>query len=122
MSLGIGIMAENKKVKSNDEQKSVTIKKIAMMDVEKVVSKAASVQKLKAERVKKEKELERWLENAKKQIEKPDSKDYQAKLIKRYEQEYKDKKEKLILEFQKNLKEVNKNVTNQIVNAVKENN
>ena len=115
-------MAEKENVNSNEGKKSVTTMRIAMMDVDRVVSKAASVQELKKEREQKEKELERWLNNARKQIEKPDSKDVKSKLAQRYEKEFQEKKAAVAREFKEKLKSVNENVTRQIITAVKENN
>lgn len=101
---------------------SVTVKRIAMIDVDRVVAKSSLVKKLKQEHDKKNKEVERWLKNVKKQIEKPDSKAVQAKLIKRYDAEFVQKKEEIAQEFREKLKIVNADITAQINNIAKANN
>lgn len=88
--------------------------KIAMIDVDRVVAMSSKVNKLKSEYEKNNKELQRWLKNVKKQIDKPDSKSVQAKLIKRYDAEFKQKKEQLTNDFQEKLVLVNQDVSNQI--------
>mgnify|MGYP002627429495 CR=1 FL=1 len=110
---------ENDNVKKNN---TVTNPRIAMIDVDRVVAKSSSVKKLKSEHDKKNKELERWLKNVKKQIEKPDSQDVQEKLIKRYDKEFAQKKEEIAKDFQSKLKAVNDDVTSQINAIAKENN
>ncbi len=103
------------------ENNTVSFPRIAMIDVDRVVAKSSFVKKLKTEYDKKNKELERWLKNVKKQIEKPDSKDVKDKLVKRYEKEFEEKKEEITKDFQKKLKIVNADVTSQISAAAKEN-
>ena len=101
---------------------TVSTQRIAMIDVDKVVSKCAAVKKLKAEHEKKNKELERWLKNVKKQIEKPDSKVVKDKLIKRYDEEFAQKKAEIVRNFQEKLKVVNENVLSQIIKIANDNN
>lgn len=96
--------------------------KIAMIDVDRVVSKSSAVKKLKAEHDKKNKELERWLKNVKKQIDKPDSKEVKEKLIKRYDSEFAQKKAEITKDFQEKLQIVNNDVSSQIIKISKENN
>ena len=93
-----------------------------MVDVDRVVAKSSLVKELKTDYEKKLKELERWLKNVKKQIEKPDSKSVQTKLIKRYDEEFAQKKEEISKEFKSNLKVVNDSITSQISEIAKENN
>ena len=98
------------------------IPKIGMIDVDRVVARSSAVKKLKNEYEKNNKALERWLKNVKKQIDKPDSKDVKAKLIKRYDEEFKVKKEEIANNFKEKLKFVNQDVSSQINKIAKENN
>ena len=114
-------IVEEKKVAVQPKKVAVKSQKIAMIDVDRVVAKCTAVKKLRAEHEKKNKELERWLKNVKKQLEKPDSKAVQAKLIKRYDEEFAEKKAEIVKDFQEKLKVVNKNVSEQIIKITKEN-
>ena len=109
---------ENKTQSIDNNQKtdnsSVICQRIAMIDVDKVVGSASSVKKLKEEHSKKNKELERWLKNVKKQIDKPDSEEVKEKLIKRYDAEFAQKKEVIANSFKGKLQAVNADVTAQI--------
>lgn len=113
---------EIEKEKENQPETKEKFPRIAMIDVDRVVAKSAMVKKLKTEYDKQNKEIERWIKNVKKQIEKPDSKAVQAKLIKRYDEEFAQKKEEIAKEFREKLKVVNANVTSQISKIAKENN
>ncbi len=108
------VMGKKEQTENVAENNRCSRSKIAMIDVDKVVAKSSSVKKLKAEHDKKNKELEGWLKNVKKQIEKPDSRDVRDKLIRRYDKEFTLKKEEISKEFKEKLKTVNEEVTSQI--------
>lgn len=116
------VLKREKSEFETSEQNSSSSNRIAMIDVDRIVAKSTLVKRLKAEHDKKNKEIERWLKNVKKQLEKPDSKDVQVKLIKRYDEEFAQKKEEAAQIFREKLKEVNAQITSQISEIAKANN
>ena len=64
-----------------------TAKKVAMVDVQKIVNSSAAVNALKVEHQGKMAELQTWLSNAEKEIEKETISSKKEKLTKKYQQE-----------------------------------
>ena len=116
----IRIVGDISMVKKEEVNEVKSAQRIALIDVDRVVAKCSAVKKLRTEHEKKNKELERWLKNVKKQLEKPDSKSVQAKLIKRYDEEFAQKKAEIVKDFQEKLVVVNKEVSEQIIKIAKE--
>ena len=61
--------------------------KVAMVDVQKIVNNSAAVNALKVEHQSKMSELQTWLSNAEKEIEKETISSKKEKLTKKYQQE-----------------------------------
>ena len=70
--------------------------KIATIDIQKIVQNSVQVQEFNKEQEAKIKELEKWIETVKKDIEKQQTKDGKEKLFQKYKASYLEKKEGII--------------------------
>ena len=93
--------------------------KIAVVDVQAVVSKSAQVQALKKEQQTKMQELEKWLKTARADVEKQQTKEGQEKLLKKYNSEFAKKKEAIAKDYQAKLKAVDKSISDTIAQQAK---
>ena len=88
--------------------------KIAVVDVQAVVSKSAQVQALKKEQQTKIQDLEKWLKTAQTDVEKQKTQEGKEKLLKKYNTEFAKKKEAIAKDYQARLQAVDKNITETI--------
>ena len=88
--------------------------KIAVVDVQAVVSKSAQVQALKKEQQAKMQDLEKWLKTAQADVEKQQTKEGKEKLLKKYNAEFAKKKEVLAKDYASRLQAVDKSITDTI--------
>ena len=88
--------------------------KIAVVDVQAVVSKSAQVQALKKEQQAKMQDLEKWLKTAQADVEKQKTQDGKDKLLKKYNAEFTKKKEVLAKDYASRLQAVDKSITDTI--------
>ena len=93
--------------------------KIAVVDIQKVVSGSKQVKALKDEQYKKAAELEKWLEVAQSDISKQSTDENKKKLIKKYDEELAKKREINSKAYNKKLNEIDANVSQTIVNYAK---
>ena len=93
--------------------------KIAIVDVQTLVSKSAQVQALKKEQQTKIQELEKWLKTAKADVDKQQTKERKEKLIKKYDAEFAKKQESIRDNYAKKLQAIDKSITETIVNEAK---
>ena len=70
--------------------------KVAVVDVNAVVSKSAQVQALKKEQQQKMEELQKWLKTVRADVEKQSTKEGKEALIKKYDAEFAKKQEKTL--------------------------
>lgn len=98
------------------------VDKIAVVDLQKVVSSSSQVKVLKDEQYKKATELEKWLQIAKKDIEKQSTQENKQKLIKKYDAELARKREMNTKEYNKKLGEIDESVSRTIVTFAKSKN
>lgn len=88
--------------------------KIAVVDVQAVVSKSAQVQALKKEQQTKIQDLEKWLKTAQTDVEKQKTQEGKEKLLKKYNTEFAKKKEAIAKDYQARLQAVDKSITETI--------
>ena len=88
--------------------------KIAVVDVQAVVSKSAQVQALKKEQQTKIQDLEKWLKTAQTDVEKQKTQEGKEKLLKKYNTEFAKKKEAIAKDYQTRLQAVDKSITETI--------
>ena len=88
--------------------------KIAVVDVQAVVSKSAQVQTLKKEQQAKMQDLEKWLKTAQADVEKQQTKEGKEKLLKKYNTEFAKKKEAIAKDYTTRLQVVDKSITETI--------
>ena len=88
--------------------------RIAVVDVQAVVSKSAQVQALKKEQQAKMQDLEKWLKTAQADVEKQKTQDGKDKLLKKYNAEFAKKKEAIAKDYTARLQAVDKSITDTI--------
>ena len=88
--------------------------RIAVVDVQAVVSKSAQVQALKKEQQAKITDLEKWLKTAQADVEKQKTQEGKDKLLKKYNAEFAKKKEVLAKDYASRLQAVDKSITDTI--------
>ena len=88
--------------------------KIAVVDVQAVVSKSAQVQALKKEQQTKIQDLEKWLKTAQTDVEKQKTQEGKEKLLKKYNTEFAKKKEAIAKDYQTRLQAIDKSITDTI--------
>ena len=95
------------------------VKKVAVVDVQKIVNKSAQVQALKKEQQAKQKEMAQFIKKAGEDIKKqPDEKQRKA-LAKKYDTELKAKREANAKTYKTKLETADKNITNTIIQQAK---
>ena len=93
--------------------------RIAVVDVQAVVSKSAQVQALKKEQQAKMQDLEKWLKTAQTDVEKQQTKEGKEKLLKKYNAEFAKKKEAIAKDYTARLQAVDKSITETISTTAK---
>ena len=88
--------------------------RIAVVDVQAVVSKSAQVQALKKEQQAKMQDLEKWLKTAQADVEKQKTQEGKEKLLKKYSAEFGKKKEAIAKDYTARLQAVDKSITDTI--------
>ena len=88
--------------------------RIAVVDVQAVVSKSAQVQALKKEQQAKITDLEKWLKTAQADVEKQKTQEGKEKLLKKYNAEFAKKKEAIAKDYAARLQAVDKSITETI--------
>lgn len=87
------------------------IEKVAIVDVPAVVANSKQVKALKDEQVAKAKELAKWLDTVKLDVQKQSSEANKKKLLDKYNAELAKKKEANTKEYTKKLAEIDKNIS-----------
>jgi len=98
---------------------AIAEQKIAVIDVQAVVAKSAQVQALKKEQQSKIQELEKWLQTAKSDVDKQQTKEGKEKLLKKYNADFAKKKEAIAKDYQTRLQAVDKSITDTIATQAK---
>lgn len=93
--------------------------KIAVIDIQAVVSKSAQVQALKKEQQTKMQELEKWLKTAQADVEKQKTQEGKEKLLKKYNNDFAKKREDAAKNYQTRLQEIDKSITATIAEKAK---
>ena len=93
--------------------------RIAVVDVQAVVSKSAQVQALKKEQQAKMQDLEKWLKTAQTDVEKQKTQEGKEKLLKKYNAEFAKKKEAIAKDYAARLQAVDKSITETISTTAK---
>ena len=88
--------------------------KIAVVDVQAVVSKSAQVQALKKEQQTKMQELEKWLKTAQADVQKQQTEAGKEKLLKKYNADFAKKKEAIAKDYQTRLQAIDKSISDTI--------
>ena len=95
-------------------------KKIAMVDVQKVVNSSAAVNALKIEHQGKMAELQTWLSNAEKEIEKETVSSKKEKLTKKYQQELNQKQQAVQQAYAQELQKIDTLISEDITKIANE--
>ena len=105
----------------NNFAMSSGVSKIAVVDVQAVVSKSAQVQSLKKEQAKKTEELQSWLKVVRADVDKQKTAEGKEKLLKKYNAEYAKKQEAIRKNYQDKLQAIDKSITGTISEHAKSN-
>ena len=95
--------------------------KIAVVDVTAVVNKSAQVASLKKEQQTKLQELDKWLKNARADVEKQKTQDGKEKLLKKYNTDFAKKKEEIAKNYKTKLNAIDKSIGETIASQAKAN-
>ena len=93
--------------------------KVAVVDVNAVVSKSAQVQALKKEQQTKLQELQKWLETVRADVQKQSTQEGKDKLIKKYDAEFAKKQEAIKKNYATKLQAIDKSITATIATEAK---
>ena len=93
--------------------------KVAIVDIQAVVSKSAQVHALKKEQQTKIQELEKWITTVRADVEKQKTKEGKEKLIKKYDAEFAKKKELISKNYQTKLQDIDKSISATIASQAK---
>lgn len=93
--------------------------KVAVVDVNTVVSKSAQVQALKKEQQTKLQELQKWLNNARTDVAKQSTDENKQKLAKKYDAEFAKKQEAIKKNYATKLQAIDKSITATIAQEAK---
>ncbi len=93
--------------------------RVAVVDVQAVVSKSAQVQALKKEQQTKMQDLEKWLKTAKADVDKQQTQEGKEKLLKKYNTEFAKKKEAIAKDYAARLQAIDKSITDTIATQAK---
>ena len=93
--------------------------KVAVVDVNAVVSKSAQVQALKKEQQTKLQELQKWLNNARTDVAKQSTQESKEKLVKKYDAEFAKKQETIKKNYAMKLQAIDKSITATIAQEAK---
>lgn len=93
--------------------------RVAVVDVQAVVSKSAQVQALKKEQQTKMQDLEKWLKTAKADVDKQQTQEGKEKLLKKYNTEFAKKKEAIAKDYTARLQAIDKSITDTIATQAK---
>ena len=98
---------------------SMAVSKVAVVDVNAVVTNSSQVKALKAEQQQKMKELETWLKTVKADVEKQKTKEGKEKLVKKYDADFAKKQQVIKDNYKKKLQEIDTNITRKIETQAK---
>ena len=93
---------------------AIAEQRIAVVDVQAIVSSSAQVQALKKEQQTKITDLEKWLKTAQADVEKQKTQEGKEKLLKKYNAEFAKKKEAIAKDYAARLQAVDKSITDTI--------
>ncbi len=96
------------------------LSKIAIVDVDGVLSKSVQFMALKKEHEKKTDELEKWIAKAKADIDKQTTQEDKAKLVKKYDEELLKKRKTIQDDYTNKLKTIDKNISAILVKEAKD--
>ena len=96
--------------------------KVAVVDVNAIVSNSSQVKALKNEQQAKLKELDNWLKTVRADIEKQSTKENKEKLVKKYDAEFTKKQKAIKDNYTKKLQEIDKNINQKIEEKAKADN
>ncbi len=90
--------------------------KVAVVDVQKIISSSSQVKALKEEQKKKSQDLAKFVENAKVSLDKEKDEAKKKSLEEKYNKEFQTKRSSIAKNYETKLLEIDKNITN-IINA-----
>ncbi len=93
--------------------------KIAVADVNKIVSQSSQVMALKKEQQLKMEELQKWLVNARKDVEKQSTKEGKEKLVKKYDADFQKKQQAIQKNYTAKLQSIDKEISAVIAQEAK---
>ena len=96
--------------------------KVAVVDVNAIVSNSSQVKALKNEQQAKLKDLDNWLKTVRADIEKQSTKENKEKLVKKYDAEFAKKQKAIKENYAKKLEEIDKNINQKIEEKAKADN
>lgn len=94
--------------------------KIAVVDVNRVVSNSSQVMALKKEQNLKNEELQKWLTTAKADVEKQKTQEGKEKLIKKYDSDFQKKQQAIQKDYTDKLQSIDKDISGVIAKTAKD--
>lgn len=94
--------------------------KIAVVDVNRVVSNSSQVMALKKEQNLKNEELQKWLTTAKADVEKQKTQEGKEKLIKKYDSDFQKKQQAIQKDYTDKLQAIDKDISGVIAKTAKD--
>ena len=98
---------------------AIAEQRIAVVDIQAIVSKSAQVQALKKEQQSKMQDLEKWLKTVRADVDKQQTKEGKEKLIKKYDNEFAKKRADIAKNYQTKLQAIDKSITETIATQAK---
>ena len=95
-------------------------KDMAVVDINQIVSKSAQVQSFKDDFAAKNSELNQWLKTSQEKVDAEENKEKKKELLQNYSAEYAQKRNELSKEYMAKVQEIDKDVSNTIIQAAKE--
>lgn len=93
--------------------------KVAVIDINKVVSQSSDVQALKKEQEAKMQDLQKWLETVRADVQKQSTKEGQDKLVKKYDADFAKKQEVIRKDYGAKLQAIDKSISGVIAKEAK---
>ena len=103
-----------KKTKTVKAKSTTSSMKIAIADINAIVTSSAEVQSLKAEQNAKTRELALWLQNAQNELKKEQDKAKQASLLQQYNAVFAQKRTEIMRQYQEKLQIVSNSISKTI--------
>ena len=93
--------------------------KVAVADIQKIVSKSQQVQNLKTEQMSKAQKLVEWLQNAQNEVKAEADEEKQKALLQKFNEEFAAKRDEIQQQYEEKLKAIDESITQTITDEAK---